>query len=89
MVVRDTLMLARTPHEMRGRVAAIEGMFVSSSNQLGGFESGVTAQVFGPVLSVVGGGIGTILVVLVVAFAAPDLRRLRTLRETGPEATTV
>jgi hypothetical protein len=49
---------------MRGRVAAINGLFISSSNQLGGFESGLTAQFFGPVLSVVGGGIGTIVVVL-------------------------
>ncbi len=80
MVVRDTLMLTRTPHEMRGRVAAIEGLFTSSSNQLGGFESGVTAQLFGPILSVVGGGIGTILVVLFVALTRPELRLLTTLR---------
>jgi len=81
MVIRDTLMLTRIPDEMRGRVAAIEGVFVSSSNQLGGFESGLTAQIFGPVLSVVGGGFATIAVVAVVASAWPELRRLRTLRE--------
>jgi hypothetical protein len=86
MIIRDTLQLTRTPHEMRGRVAAIEGVFVSSSNQLGGFESGVTAQLFGPILSVVGGGIGTILVVLLVAVLSADLRRLSTLREGTPEA---
>lgn len=80
MVVRETLMLARIPNEMRGRVNAIEGVFVSSSNQLGGFESGVTAQLFGPIVSVVAGGIGTILVVLVVAWRSPELRRLTTLR---------
>jgi MFS family permease len=86
MVVRDTLVLARTPHDMRGRVAAIEGVFVSSSNQLGGFESGVTAQLFGPVVSVVGGGIGTILVVVLTALLSPELRGLRTLRASEPGA---
>jgi MFS family permease len=85
MIIRDTLQLVRTPHEMRGRVAAIEGVFVNSSNQLGGFESGVTAQFFGPVLSVVGGGLGTILVVVIIAIVSPELRRLSTLRERVPE----
>jgi MFS family permease len=84
MIVRDTLVLTRVPDEMRGRVAAIEGVFVNSSNQLGGFESGLTAQLFGPVLSVIGGGIGTIIVVVAIATAWPDLRRLRTLREAAP-----
>jgi MFS family permease len=60
MVVRDVLMLTSTPDAMRGRVAAIEGVCTSASNQLGGLESGVTAQLFGPVVSVVGGGIATI-----------------------------
>ena len=86
MVVRDTLMLTRIPDEMRGRVAAIEGVFVSSSNQLGGFESGLTAQFFGPVLSVVGGGMATILVVAIVASIWPQLRRMRTLRELPAKA---
>jgi MFS family permease len=81
VVVRSTLMLTRPPNEMRGRVAAINGLFISTSNQLGGFESGLTAQLFGPVLSVVGGGIGTILVVVAAAWAWPELRHLRTLRE--------
>jgi MFS family permease len=81
MVIRDVLVLTRTPHAMRGRVAAIEGLFVSSSNQLGGFESGVTAQLLGTVPSVVFGGIGTILVVIIIATCWPDLRRLTTLRD--------
>ena len=86
MVIRDTMMLTRVPDEMRGRVAAIEGVFIGSSNQLGGFESGLTAQIFGPVISVVGGGIGTVLVVLTVAIVWPELRLLRTLRrEDGVE----
>ena len=87
VVIRNTLTLTRTPNEMRGRVAAIYGLFVSTSNQLGGFESGLTAQLFGPVPSVVGGGIGTILVVILAAVAWPELRNLTTLRESTPEAT--
>lgn len=83
MIVRDALMLTRVPDDMRGRIAAIEGVFVSSSNQLGGFESGLTAALFGPVISVVGGGIGTIAVVLLIAFGWPNLRRLRTVRPAG------
>ncbi len=85
VVVRSTLTLVRTPNEMRGRVAAINGLFISTSNQLGGFESGLTAQIFGPVASVVGGGIGTVLVVLAIAAYWPELRGLRTLREAVPE----
>ncbi|HLZ58589.1 MAG TPA: MFS transporter [Ktedonosporobacter sp.] len=81
VVIRGTLALTRTPDEMRGRVAAINGLFISASSQLGGFESGLTAQLFGPVLSVAGGGVGTVVVVLVVALLWPELRRLRTLRE--------
>ncbi|HLZ10591.1 MAG TPA: MFS transporter, partial [Chloroflexota bacterium] len=87
MVIRDTLVLTRTPHAMRGRVAAIEGLFVTSSNQLGGFESGVTAQLLGAMGSVVLGGIGTIIVVLIIATRWPDLRRLTTLRDNTTEMT--
>lgn len=89
VVVRNTLALTRTPNEMRGRVSAFSGLFVSISNQMGEFESGLTAALFGPVASVVGGGVATILVVLTVASVFPDLRRLRTLRggpiESGAE----
>ncbi len=85
VIVRNTLTLLRTPNEMRGRVAAINGLFISASNQLGGFESGLTAQLFGPVLSVVGGGIGTIVVVALAAWIWPELRRLGTLRETSSD----
>ena len=80
VVIRGTITLTRTPDEMRGRVAAINNLFVSSSNQLGGFESGLTAQLFGPTISVVGGGIGTFLVVLAIALIWPELRRLRSIR---------
>jgi MFS family permease len=79
VVIRSTLMLIRTPDEMRGRTSAVNSIFISTSNELGGFESGLTAALFGPVISVVGGGIGTILVVLAVAKIWPEMRRLTTL----------
>jgi MFS family permease len=86
VVIRSTLALTRTPDEMRGRVAAINGLFVNASNQLGGFESGLTAQLLGPAISVAGGGVGTILVVIAVALVWPELRRMGTLR-VAPEST--
>ncbi|EFH83678.1 MFS transporter [Ktedonobacter racemifer] len=85
VVIRSTLALVRTPDEMRGRVSAVNSLFIGTSNQLGGFESGLTAQLLGPVAAVVAGGIGTLLVVLIVAGAFPDIRRLTTLRETPQE----
>lgn len=81
VVVRSTLLLVRTPDELRGRVSAINNIFVGTSNEIGGFESGLVAQWFGPVISVVAGGAGTILVVLLTALIWPELRRLRALDE--------
>jgi hypothetical protein len=81
VVIRSTLVLVRTPDEMRGRVGVVNSLFVGTSNQLGGFESGITAQWLGPVGSVVLGGIGTILIVVLVAVLWPEIRRLETLRE--------
>ncbi|GLV57212.1 MFS transporter [Dictyobacter sp. S3.2.2.5] len=81
VVIRSSLLLTRTPNEMRGRVSAVNSLFVGASNELGGFESGLTAQLFTPILSVVAGGIGTILVVVCVALCWPEMRRLGTLRE--------
>jgi MFS family permease len=88
VVIRATLLLVRTPDEMRGRISSVNSIFIGASNELGGFESGLTAALFGPMLSVVGGGIGTILVVLAVARIWPEMRALTTLEvkeETGPE----
>jgi MFS family permease len=76
VVVRHTLLQVLTPDAMRGRVAAVNTVFISSSNELGAFESGMTADWFGPVWSVVGGGLGTILVVLLVMLRWPQLLRL-------------
>jgi MFS family permease len=81
VVVRQTLVPLVTPDDMRGRVGAINSLFIGTSNQLGGFESGVVAHAFGPVASVVSGAIGTILVVGAVAWHWPELRRLGALSE--------
>lgn len=88
VVVRGTLVQVLTPDPMRGRVSAVNGVFIGLSNELGGFESGVTAALLGPVGSVVLGGFGCILVVLGVASRWPEIWRLGTLsrvREHAPE----
>lgn len=81
VVIRGTLVLTRTPDALRGRVAAVNNLFVGASNELGGFESGLVAQFFGPIVSVVSGGVGTILVVLAIALIWPQMRRLGRLSE--------
>jgi len=74
VVIRQTLIQTQTPDEMRGRVNAVNSVFISSSNELGGYESGLIAQLFSPVVSVVSGGIGAVLVVIGAAAAWPSLR---------------
>lgn len=74
VVIRNTLTQLLTPDEMRGRVSALNHLFIGTSNELGGFESGVVAGFFGAVVSAVSGGVGTILVVLAVARLWPELR---------------
>jgi MFS family permease len=80
VVVRQTLLLVRVPDEMRGRISAISSVFIGSSNEIGSFESGVVASLFGPIFAVVSGGIGTLAVVAVVAAKFPSLRRLKELK---------
>ena len=75
VVVRHTLVQLLTPDEKRGRVSAVNSLFIGTSNELGGFESGVVAYLLGPVISVVSGGIGTILVVIAVAAIWPEIRK--------------
>jgi MFS family permease len=75
VVVRHTLVQLLTPDEMRGRVSAVNSLFIGTSNELGGFESGLVAQLFGPVISVVTGGVGTILVVIATALNWPEIRK--------------
>jgi len=79
VVIRHTLVQMLTPEEMRGRVAAVNSMFIGASNELGGFESGVLAAWLGPVASVVSGGFGTLLVVLLVCWLWPQLVRYNRL----------
>ena len=62
VVIRQSLVQLDTPDDMRGRVSAVNSVFIGASNQLGEFESGVTAALLGPVGSVLLGGIGTIVV---------------------------
>lgn len=81
VVVRHTLVQMLTPDEMRGRVSAVNSVFIVASNDLGGLESGVTARLFGPVLSVVFGGLGAILVVLAAAKKWPELLAIGSLAD--------
>ena len=79
VVIRSTLLLTRTPDVMRGRVSSVNSIFIGMSNELGAFESGFLASLVGPVLAVAGGGVGTIIVVLIVARVWPEMRNLRSL----------
>jgi MFS family permease len=81
VVIRHTLVQLRTPNEMRGRVSAVNFIFIGASNELGGFESGLVAHFLGPVISVVSGGIGTLLVVLGWTRLFPGLRKVRQLSD--------
>ena len=75
VVIRQTLVQLETPDEMRGRVSAVNSIFIGASNQLGEFESGVTAALLGPVGSVVLGGVGTLAVALLWIRLFPSLAR--------------
>jgi MFS family permease len=81
VVVRSTLEQLVSPHEMRGRVGAVNQMFIGASNELGDFESGVAAQLLGVVPAVVAGGLGTCVVVLLWAWRFPVLRRVDRLED--------
>jgi len=76
VVIRQTLVQISTPDAMRGRVSAVNMLFIGASNELGEFESGVTAAWFGTVPSVVIGGLGTLAVVAVWAWRFPSLRKM-------------
>jgi MFS family permease len=76
VVIRQTILQLKTPDDMRGRVSAVNSIFVGSSNELGAFESGVTAKLMGTVTAVVFGGSMTLLTVLVTGFVSPTFRKL-------------
>ncbi|WP_159022199.1 MFS transporter [Formosa sp. L2A11] len=76
MVIRQTILQLKTPDHMRGRVASVNSMFVGSSNELGAFESGLTAKLMGTVTAVVFGGSMTLLIVLTTGIFSPTFRKL-------------
>jgi MFS family permease len=80
VIVRSTLVQVLTPDSMRGRVNAVSYIFIHSSNELGGFESGATAALFGLIPSVIFGGLGSILVVLGVMVLWPQVAKLGSLQ---------
>lgn len=84
VVVRHTLLQLVTPDAMRGRVNAVNSVFISTSNEIGELESGLVAQWLGPIITVAGGGAVTIGVVATIALMAPRLRHLRVLEELTP-----
>ncbi len=79
VVIRHTIIQLLTPDEMRGRISAVNNIFIGTSNELGAFESGLSAAFFGPVISVVAGGVGTILVVFGVSAIWPETRKIGAL----------
>jgi MFS family permease len=83
VIVRSTMVQLGTPNEMRGRVSAVNMLFIGASNEFGAFESGITAQWFGTVPAVVLGGAGTILIVALWAWFFPSLRRMDQLTSVG------
>ena len=84
VVLRSTLVQVYTPQDRMGRVAAVNSFFIGSSNELGAFESGVAARLLGTVPAVVFGGIMTLVTVAVVAWRAPELRRLERISAEEP-----
>jgi MFS family permease len=89
VIIRATLTQLATPDEMRGRVTAVDMIFIGASNEFGQFESGLTAQWFGTVRAVVLGGIGTLVVIALWAWLFPALRQageLATINSSRPEA---
>jgi len=86
MVVRSTLSPLLTPPALRGRVSAVERVFIGASNELGAFESGLAAALIGAVPAVVLGGVASIAVAVVWAWRFPELRRIDRFDELSPEA---
>ena len=82
VIIRGSIVQLITPDGMRGRVSAVNNIFIGTSNEFGALESGLTAALFGPVISVVAGGIGTILVVLGVASRWPETSKIGALDKT-------
>lgn len=84
--IRSTLVPLVTPDDKRGRVLAVESVFIGASNELGAFESGVAAQAFGTQTAVIGGGVATIGIVAVYSIFFPSLRQVNRFEELDPSA---
>ena len=76
MIIRQTILQLKTPDAMRGRVASVNSIFVGSSNELGAFESGLTAKLMGTVTAVVFGGSMTLIIVVFTGIISPKFRKL-------------
>jgi MFS family permease len=85
VVVRQSLVQLLTPDALRGRVTAVNQIFIGSSNEIGALRAGLMSAVIGPVAAVVWGGIGTVAVTVAIARAVPPLRRLPPLHTLKPE----
>ena len=81
MVIRQTILQLKTPDHMRGRVASVNSIFVGSSNELGAFESGLTAKLMGTVTPVVFGGTMTSMTAVTTGIALPSFRKLDLQKE--------
>jgi MFS family permease len=77
VVIRQTIIQLKTPENMKGRVSAVNSIFIGSSNEIGAFESGLAAKLMGVIPSVIFGGVMTIVTVIIVAFSSKSLRKLR------------
>jgi len=89
MFIRGSIVPLVTPNDQLGRVTAVEGVFIGASNELGAFESGVTAQAFGLSWAIAGGGLMTMAVAATFAVVFPSLRRIDTFEELNPDLTEV
>ena len=76
MIIRQTILQLKTPDEVRGRVASVNSIFIGSSNELGAFESGLTAKLMGTVPAVVFGGLMTLISVVFTNFKFPEFKKL-------------
>ena len=77
VVIRQTILQLYTPDDMKGRVSAVNSIFIGSSNEIGAFESGLAAKLIGVIPSVIFGGLMTLAVVGVSSFTFPSLRKLQ------------
>ena len=88
MYIRGSIVPLVTPDDQLGRVSAVEGVFIGASNELGAFESGVTARAFGLPWSIAGGGLITIVIAGSFAVLFPSLRRIDTFDQLDPNRAT-